>query len=52
MLESRRWLPGDEHPDTLASWNTLIDLYEAWGKPEKVEEWQRKLKHLAPQVAK
>jgi len=23
--------------------NNLIDLYEAWGKPEKADEWRAKL---------
>jgi hypothetical protein len=27
----------------LESWKNLIDLYEAWNKPEKVEEWRVKL---------
>jgi len=26
-----------------ASWQHLIDLYEAWNKPEKAEEWRAKL---------
>ena len=34
---------GEEHPDTLGSLNNLIELYEAWGKPEKAEEWRAKL---------
>jgi hypothetical protein len=34
---------GDTHPHTLESWNNLIDLYEAWGKPEKAKEWRAKL---------
>ncbi len=34
---------GDEHPHTLESWHNLIELYEAWGKPEKAEEWRAKL---------
>ncbi|HCO95719.1 MAG TPA: hypothetical protein DIU00_17525 [Phycisphaerales bacterium] len=28
---------------TLVSWNTLIQLYKAWNKPEKAEEWRAKL---------
>ncbi|MFC1634256.1 hypothetical protein ACFL5Z_05395 [Planctomycetota bacterium] len=24
----------------------LIDLYEAWNKPEKAEEWRAKLKQI------
>jgi hypothetical protein len=27
----------------LASIRNLIELYEAWGKPEKAEEWRVKL---------
>ena len=33
----------DTHPHKLESWNNLIDLYEAWGKPKKAEEWRAKL---------
>jgi len=28
---------------TLKSLNNLIELYEAWGKPEKANEWRAKL---------
>ncbi len=42
-LEGRRVKLGDTHPHTLESWNNLIKLYEAWGKPEKAEEWRAKL---------
>ena len=42
-VEARRRKLGDEHPDTLESINNLIELYEAWGKPEKAEEWRAKL---------
>jgi len=34
---------GDTHPHTLESWHNLIELYEAWGKPEEAEEWRAKL---------
>jgi len=34
------------HPHTLESWNNLIDLYEAWGKPEKAAEWRAKLPQI------
>jgi len=27
----------------LESWNNLIELYEAWSKPEKAEEQRAKL---------
>jgi hypothetical protein len=30
------------HPHTLESWNNLIDLYQAWNKPEKAKEWRSK----------
>ena len=39
----RRITLGDEHPDTLESWNNLIEFYEAWNKPEKAEQWRTKL---------
>ena len=42
-VEGRRIQLGDTHPHTLDSWNNLIDLYETWGKPEKVDEWRAKL---------
>ena len=42
-LEGRRLKLGDTHPHTLESWNNLIELYEAWGKPEKAKEWREKL---------
>jgi len=42
-VEGRRLKLGDTHPHTLESWNNLIDLYEAWNKPEKAEEWREKL---------
>lgn len=28
---------------TMESINNLIDLYEAWDKPEKAKEWRAKL---------
>jgi hypothetical protein len=37
---------GDNHPRTLKSLKNLIDLYEAWAKPEQVAQWRAKL----PQV--
>ena len=36
----------DTHPHTLASWDTLIELYEAWDKPEKAREWRAKLPQM------
>ena len=42
-LEVRRITLGDTHPHTVESWKVLIELYEAWGKPAKAEEWRDKL---------
>jgi len=42
-LEGRRLRLGDTHPHTVDSLNHLIELYEAWNKPEKVDEWRAKL---------
>jgi hypothetical protein len=42
-IEGRRLKLGDMHPHTLESWHNLIELYEAWGKPEEAEEWRAKL---------
>jgi hypothetical protein len=36
-----RWSLFDQ--SELGTVNYLIDLYEAWGKPEKAEEWRAKL---------
>jgi len=30
----------------LESWNNLIDLYEAWGKPQKAKEWRTRLAQI------
>lgn len=30
---------GDEHKETVESRAALVELYEAWGKPEKAAEW-------------
>jgi len=37
-VEGRRLKLGDKHPHTLDSMNNLIELYEAWGKPELAEQ--------------
>ncbi len=31
------------HQDTVAAMNELIKLYDAWGKPQKAEQWRSKL---------
>jgi len=42
-LEGHRLKLGDKHPHTQESMTHLIELYEAWGKPEQAEEWRVKL---------
>jgi hypothetical protein len=39
-VEGRRLKLGDNHPHTQQSMNNLIDLYEAWNKPEEAEKWR------------
>ena len=36
-VEGRRLKLGDKHPHTLESLNNLTELYEAWGRPERIE---------------
>lgn len=43
VLKARRYKLSDIHAHTLESLNNLIKLYEAWGKPEKPDEWRTKL---------
>ena len=45
-LEAPRLKLDDTHPYTLESWKNLINLYEAWNKPEKAEEWRAKLTQI------
>jgi len=42
-LEGRRLKLGDTHLHTKESLNNLIDLYEAWNKPEQARQWKVKL---------
>jgi len=42
-LEFSRRVLGEEHSETLACHEDFVKLYEAWGKPEKAEEWRTKL---------
>ena len=42
-IEGRRLKLSDTHPYTLESWHNLIELHEAWDKPELAEEWRAKL---------
>ena len=41
--QTARRVFGNDHKITNASVNNLIKLYEAWGKPEKAEQWRAKL---------
>ncbi len=34
---------GVEHARTVEAIRALIDLYDAWGKPDKAAEWRAKL---------
>jgi hypothetical protein len=43
-VEGRRLKLGNTHPHTLESLKNLINLYEAWEKPDKAEEWRAKLR--------
>jgi hypothetical protein len=36
-------LTANNHPGTLESRNDLIELYEAWNKPEEADKWRAKL---------
>ena len=42
-LEGRQLKLGDQHPHTQQSLINLIDLYDAYGKPEKANRWRAKL---------
>lgn len=42
-LEHSRQVLGERHPETRGCMIALAELYEAWGKPEKAEEWRAKL---------
>jgi len=37
---------GDTHPNTKESFNNLIELYEAWNKPEKANERRTELEQI------
>jgi hypothetical protein len=45
-LKGRRLKLGNTHPRTRESLNNLIDLYEAWNKPEEAKEWRGKLAQI------
>ena len=45
-FEGRHLKVVDNHPHTIESMRNLVELYEAWNKPEKAEEWRVKLFHM------
>ena len=45
-LQAHRLMLGDTHPNTIESWNNLINLYRAWDKSEKAKEWRTKLEQM------
>ena len=47
-IEDRRLKLGDNHPHTIESRHNLIELYEAWSKPEQAEQWREKLAEPTP----
>ena len=49
-VEGRRLKLGDKRPHTQEFLNHLIELYEAWDKPEKAEEWRAKLPDVQGQL--
>ena len=46
VFESRITRLGETNLETQKSITDLIDLYEAWGKPEKAKEWRAKLPQI------
>jgi serine/threonine protein kinase/tetratricopeptide (TPR) repeat protein len=42
-LPALRRLFGDTHPETRGCILALIEMYEAWGKPEQAEKWRAQL---------
>ena len=41
---------GDKHLHTVASFNNLIKLYEAWDKPEVTDQWRAKLLDISGEI--
>ncbi|MHC4434145.1 MAG: tetratricopeptide repeat protein, partial [Planctomycetota bacterium] len=46
-VEGRRLKLGGTHPHTIESFNNLIDLYQAWNKPEEADKWRAELPRMA-----
>jgi non-specific serine/threonine protein kinase/serine/threonine-protein kinase len=47
LTAARRYL-GETHPETRGCILALIELYEAWGKPDEAEKWRAKLPSPPP----
>lgn len=45
-VKGRRLKLGGTHPHTKESLNSLIDLYEAWNKPDRTKEWRERLAQI------
>jgi hypothetical protein len=50
VSKGRRHILGANHPHTLQSLNNLIDLYEAWNKPEKANDLRVRLPQTVPRA--
>ena len=49
LLEAFQWREtqfGPEHSHTINMLNQLVNLYEAWNKPEEAKEWRGKLPQM------
>ena len=42
-VEGRIQKLGKQHPDTIESMKDIIELYEAWSKPQQAAQWRAKL---------
>ena len=44
-LEHSRRVLGEQHPETRGCIMALVELYQAWNRPERAQQWQTKLHH-------
>ena len=42
-LNTQRRHSSEQHPDVQECINNLVDLYQAWDKPQQADEWRGKL---------
>ncbi|MCH8146654.1 MAG: serine/threonine protein kinase [Planctomycetes bacterium] len=52
VLRIRERAHGANHPDTQKTMNGVIDLYEAWGRPEKADEYRARVPRTSLRVTK